>query len=568
MIHGPPAPAVKHSTLHEVLAAAARTQHGLIFVGMHEDELTLSYRDLYRGARRTARALVGLGVRPGDRVAVGAPTSPRFMEGFFGTLLAGAVPAPLCPARGTGRKVEYDARIARMLVQSGARLLLADAPTSAAFRAAVDVARPELGCRTVEELLSEAGRDEAEVAVCAESLGLIQFSSGSTSAPKGVALSHRSLLVQSAMFAAVFDAGGAAADKMVTWLPLYHDMGLIGCVLTPLYMQIPVVLMSPEVFIARPLQWLRAISRHGATLTGAPNFAYELCLRRISDADLADLRLHTLRHAFSGAEPVSAALMETFSRRFARCGLRQHGVLRPGYGLAEAALAVTYSTRGGGPIRRIGADLTMLAREGRVVEGTCEFASVGTPVPGVALQIRDDEGRELPERQVGRIFVKSPSLMQGYFGDSQATAEVLFGEWLDTGDLGFVDGDELFITGREKELVIIRGAKYPPQQFEDCLVGVEAVRRGWAVAAGFRPDSSGSEELLVLAERNDSPATDDCSVVKQIRTKILEVTGVRAHTVLILPTNTLRRTTSGKIRRRDALQRFLAGEFTRAGANE
>jgi fatty-acyl-CoA synthase len=565
MIHGPPAPSVQFSTLHEVLAAVAGTEHGLTFVGLQE-ETWLPYSEVYLRARRAAHVLIELGIRPHDRVAIGVPTSPGFMDAFFGTVLAGAVPAPLHPSPRAGRKDDYDARITHMLRTIGPRLVLADAASKTALKAAVDTIRPELGCRVVDEIISDTSREEAEVAVDTEALGLIQFSSGSTGTPKGVALSHRSLVAQMAMLDVVIGKDRNPADKWVTWLPLYHDFGLIGGLLTPMYMQIPVVMMAPENFITQPHVWLRAISRHGGTLTGAPNFAYELCMRRIPDSALAELELHTLRQAFNGAEPVSATLMQAFSRRFARCGLRQRGVLRPVYGLAEATLAVTHTSREHSPVRWLGVDSTVLAREGRVAEGTRRLTSVGLPLPGVHIQIRDDAGHDLPEQRVGRIFVKSLSTMQGYFANPQATAEVLSDEWLDTGDLGFVDQGELFIAGRAKDLVIIRGSNYSPEEFEDCVAALDVLRMGWVVAAGFVPEDGLSEELLILAERNQSLSTSDAAAVKAIRQTILEATGVRAHTVVMLPKGTLRRTSSGKIRRRDALERFLSGELTESFA--
>lgn len=563
MIHGPPAPAGRYSTFHEVLAAAARTRHGVTFVGMQEETSFLSYGEIDRRARRAAHTLVALGIRPGDRVAVGVPTSPRFMDAFFGTMLAGAVPAPLHPCPRSSRRTDYSRDVARLLRVIEPRLVLTDPSVETALDPAVEVA--SLGCRSVDTLVPDAVGDEAEVSVGRDEAGLIQFSSGSTGTPRGVVVPHRSLVAQTAMLDRVLGAEGHSEDRMVTWLPLYHDMGLIGGLLTPMYMQIPVVIMAPEVFIARPQLWLRAISRHGGTITVAPNFAYDRCMRQIAEAELDAIRLDTLRLALNGAEPVSAALMEAFSRRFARCGLGQRGVMRPVYGLAEATLAVTHPTRKYSPVRWLGVDPVALAREGRILPGDHRLTSVGAPMPGVDLQIRDQDGEELPEGRIGRIFVRTASRMQGYFGDPRATAEVLAGEWLDTGDLGVVDGGELFITGRVKDLVIIRGANHPPQQFEDCLAGLEAVRPGWVVAAGFVPAGSESEELLILAERNPASELGDPAVVKEIRRAILDATGVRAHTVLLLPKGTLRRTTSGKIRRQDARQRFLAGEFTRSG---
>jgi fatty-acyl-CoA synthase len=473
-------------------------------------------------------------------VAIGLPTSTRFVDAFFGTVLAGAVPAPLPPAPRAGREHDYEARVTHMLRAIGARLMLADTAT-------------------VDEWVSKTRQCEASVD--GDALGLIQFSSGSTSLPKAVALSHRSLITQMAMLDVVFGKDRIPTDKFVTWLPLYHDMGLIGCLLTSMYMQIPVVIMAPDVFIVRPYLWLHAISRHGGTLTGGPNFAYELCMRRIPEPELEQLDLHTLRQVFNGSEPVSASLMEAFSRRFARCGLRQRGVLCPVYGLAEAALAVTYPTRERNPVRWLGVDSTVLARECRVVEGTHRLTSVGLPMPGVDIEIRDDAGRDLPERRIGRIFVKSPSAMQGYFADPHATAKVLVDDWLDTGDLGFVDRGELYITGRAKDLVIIRGANYAPEAFENCLGTLDVLRPGWVVATGFVPDDGVSEELLILAERNESSVISDSVAMTTIRQTVLAATGVRAHTVVMLPKGTLRRTSSGKIRRRDALERFLAGDL-------
>jgi fatty-acyl-CoA synthase len=561
MIHGQTLPEVKFSTVNELLAAAARTEHGITFVDIQEKDTWVSYREVYQQARRMAHVLIQLGVRPGDRVGIGIPTSPNFTTAFFGTLLAGAVPAPLYPSPRIGRLEDYYANITRMLSTVGARLILADAFTFTVLKPAAEMARPELGCRMLEECLPDTAQAEAEAPVTPDMLGLIQFSSGSTNTPKGVAVSHRSLVTHVAMLSIVFTDSGTEGNKMVSWLPLYHDMGLIGCFLSAIYMRIPAVLMAPDTFITQPRIWLRAISRHEGTITVAPNFAYELCLRRLPDEELEKLQLHTLRYALNGAEPVSVSLMEAFSQRFARCGLKQQGILRPVYGLAETTLAVTHPRTPRAPIRSLRVDATVLAQEGRIVEGRRKLASVGGPMPGVSIQIRDEAGHELPDHRVGRIFVKTVSPMQGYFNNPEATAQAIFGEWIDTGDLGFIHEGELFICGRVKDLVIIRGANHPPEHFEECLHKVKGVRPGWAVAAGFIPPGKESEELLILAERGGDSAEEDALVEKQIRQTVLDATGIRAHTILLLPKGTLRRTSSGKIRRQDAIQRFLTGEL-------
>jgi acyl-CoA synthetase (AMP-forming)/AMP-acid ligase II len=561
MITGKPLSAVKFSNLNEMLAAAARTEHGITFVDLQEQESWVSYGEVYQQARRMAHRLIQIGVQPGDRVGIGIPTSPNFATAFFGTLLAGAVPAPLYPSPRVGRLTDYYANITRMLNAVGTRLILADAHTFTVLKPAAEMARPALGCRMLEELLPDTATDEAEVPVEPGMLGLIQFSSGSTNTPKGIALPHRSLVNQTHMMATILTEDGAEGHKIVSWMPLYHDFGLIGCFLTAIYMQVPLIIMSADTFITQPRLWLRAISRHGGTITMAPNFAYELCLRRIPDAELETLRLHTLRHALNGAEPVSASMMEAFSARFARCGLKQQGVLQPVYGLAEATLTVSYPPTPRAPVHSLRVDDSALAQAGCIVPGKRKLASCGGAMPGVSIQIRDEAGTELPDRRVGRIFVKTSSPMQGYFNNPEATAQALFGEWLYTGDLGFIADGELYICGRVKDLVIIRGANHPAELFEESLHRVAGVRPGWAVAAGFIPPNSESEELLILAERNSDSSAEDALVEKEIRKVLLDATGVRAHTIVMLPKGTLRRTSSGKIRRQDALQRFLSGEL-------
>jgi fatty-acyl-CoA synthase len=557
-VAGISAPRPGARTVHDVLAAAAATEAGLVFVDSREHEAMLGYRELYARARRVAYALHEYGVRPGDRVGIATPTSAGFMDAFFGTILAGAVATPLCSAPRFRRDEGYRLGITRQLASIGARLCLADARTATALEKTDDF-NPPFAVRTPEELLERSLGRELQVGVAPDALALIQFSSGSTSAPKGVALTHDALVMQTAMLDVIFTEDPPVSHTMVSWLPLYHDMGLIGTLLLPMFMKIPAVLLTPEAFITRPITWLHAITRHGGTITTAPNFAYDLCLRRIPDPVAAGVRLDTLRRALNGAEPVSASVMERFHERFSACGLRA-GALRPVYGLAEATLAVTHPVVPRSPVRVVAIDPEALARDRRVVPGARRLVSVGQPMPGVTIQIRDEAGVAVGERHAGRIFVKSPSLMRGYYDNLEATVQALSAGWLDTGDLGFIDDGELFIAGRAKDLVIIRGANYPPQDFEECLDSVEGVRRGRVVAAGFVPEGEDSEELVVLAERAAADV-DDGELEKQIRAAILERMGVRAHTVALLRKGTLRLTTSGKLRRRDALERFLVKEI-------
>jgi len=557
-VNGPPLPPPKYRSVNETLAASASSGAGLTFVDLAEREVFVPYGEIHARASRTAGALRARGVVPGDRVALVFPTSPGFVDAFFGVLLAGAVPVPLYPPVRLGRLAEYLVATSRMIAAVGARLVLADVVTRRLLGKSIESSRPALGCLTPEEL-GEGG--ELERNVGPDELGLIQFSSGSTADPRPVALSHASLMAQLAALRALLPAEDAVPQKGVSWLPLYHDMGLIGCLLQAVYYPGPLVLIPPELFLARPGLWLRAIARHRATISVAPSFAYALCARRVRDEELGGADLSSWRHALCGAEPVSPDSLDHFSRRFETHGFDRRS-LRPVYGLAEASLAVTF-TPDGREVKALHVDPVRLAAAGEVVDGARAIASVGAPVPGTDVEVRDSDGRELGERRVGRIFVRGPSVMEGYFGQPAATASVLSGGWLDTGDLGFVAEGELYVCGREKNVIVIRGANHLPQEFEEALAGLESVRAGCAVALGFVPDGEEGEQLLVLAERarGAGPSAGDAPVVDAIRRAILARTGIRPHTVRLLAPGTIPRTSSGKLRRNEALRRFLAGEL-------
>jgi acyl-CoA synthetase (AMP-forming)/AMP-acid ligase II len=281
----------------------------------------------------------------------------------------------------------------------------------------------------------------------------------------------------------------------------------------------------------------------------------------VRDEELAGADLSSWRLALCGAEPVSPDSLDHFARRFERFGFDRRS-LRPVYGLAEASLAVTF-TPGGREVKTLRVDPVRLAASGEAVDGERAIVSVGTPVPGTDVEVRGPDGRVLGERRVGRIFVRGPSVMVEYFGQPEATAGALVDGWLDTGDLGFVAGGELHVSGREKSVIVIRGANHQPQEFEECLSGVESVRAGCAVALGFVPDGEDGEQLLVLAERarDAGEGADDVRAADAIRRAILAQTGIRPHTVRLLAPGTIPRTSSGKLRRNEALRRFLAGEL-------
>jgi len=552
-LSGPPAPPPRHATVSDMLSAAAGHPSGVTFVGLREEEVRLTWAEVDGRARRAAGALVARGVQPGDHVAIVLRTEPAFLDTFFGALHAGAVPVPLYPPVRLGRMDEYVAATARMLRVSGARGVVTSRTVARILGRAVEGAGSGLDLGVLDAAKLESG-PEAVVARGLSDLALVQFSSGSTVDPKPVALSQANLMAQVESLMVIIEP--TRADVLVSWLPLYHDMGLIGCLLGAVGYPGPLVLVPPEHFLARPALWLRAIGRHRGTISAAPHFAYAYAAERVRHGDLDGLSLRSWRIALDGAEPVTVGALQRFAARFAPCGF-DPGALMPVYGLSEASLAVTFSPPGRPPLAE-GLDPARLAA-GEVMPGRRQVVSVGRPVPGVEVEVRDEEGAPLPERRLGRIHVRGPSVMQGYLGVEGATAGALRDGWLDTGDLGFHAGGELFVHGRAKDLVIVRGANHAPEEFESALAGISGLRPGCAVALGFVPPDGDGEELLVLAERVRGARGAGHALESAVRAAVLSRTGVLAHTVRLLEPGTLPRTSSGKMRRGEALRRFLAG---------
>jgi len=561
-LEGPPLPPPRHATLPRALAAAAGHPSGATFVDLHERETRLSWAEVRARAARVAGGLAALGVRPGDRVAIVLRTEPAFLDAFFGAWLAGAVPVPLYPPVRLGRMDEYVAGTARMLAVSGARALVSAGALRRLLGGAVERSAPALGCHDVEALRSA---EPLALDPAPSDLGLVQFSSGSTVDPKAVALTHAALVAQTTALETAVSPDGR--DVLVSWLPLYHDMGLIGGLLGAMAYPGPLVLLAPEHFLARPSLWLRAIARHRGTLSVAPSFAYAYCADRVRDAELEGLSLASWRLALDGAEPVSGEAMRRFAARFARHGL-DPGALVPVYGLSEAALAVTFG-RPGQPLEGRRVDPLRLGRDGAVVPGPREIVSVGSPVHGAAIEVRRPDGSLAGEGRLGRIFVRSSSLMVGYLGDVEATARALRGGWLDTGDLGFVLDGALHVHGRAKDVVIVRGANHAPEEFEAALEGVRGLRPGCAVAVGL-PGDDGAERLAILAERgHGAPARDAGAIADAIGRAVRERSGIAPDEIRVLAPGTLPRTSSGKLRRGEAQRRLLAGRLApprRAGA--
>ena len=551
-MRGAPAIQPKAATLIEMLDAAAQSESGLVFVNRKEHDQDLPFARIREQALSIAGDLVRRGVRKGDRVALVLPTCPEFVECFFGVLCAGAIPVPLYPPLRLGKLDEFHRRTTAMLKAVDAALVVTDERIRRFLGVAVANSAPALGCVTASSL---GGPISDAVEVATDDIAVIQFSSGTTNDPKPVALTHANLLSNLAILEHYMTAGGARPVG-VTWLPLYHDMGLIGNLLSAFYVPAKVVLLPPELFVAVPGAWLRAVSRHRGTITAAPSFAFGLCLKRIQDEELEGVDLSSWSICLNGAEAVSAETQRQFGERFGRWGFRASS-LTPCYGMAEASLAVTFKPAGTS-FKTLGVDGDKLAAEGVIAPGGKEIVSVGRPLAGMAVEIREDHGVALPDGQVGHIFVSGPSIMAGYFGRPDLTDQALHDGWLHTGDRGFIHDGELYVCGRQKDIVIVRGANHAPEEFEAALDGMRGVRTGCAVAVGFVPPGEEDEALAMLVETTPDATAN---LAQEVASRVQQHTGISPAHVELLAPGTLPRTSSGKLRRREALTQWLTGQL-------
>jgi acyl-CoA synthetase (AMP-forming)/AMP-acid ligase II len=518
----------------------------------------VSSADLLERAQRCAAALRGNGVARGDRVLLLFTAQADFIDAFFGAIWADAVPVPLFPPVFSRRSEDFIANFARITANSGAGIMVASAEIASVAQRFAGLLEGELRVLTPSTWSNSAERLDEEPTHGPQDLAFLQYTSGSTGTPKGVALSHANVLANVRAIGRAVDLN--RTDIGVSWLPLYHDMGLIG-VLATLYWGGQVISLSPLDFAKDPATWLRAISEHRGTLSPAPNFAFRRCLR-LSDDEIAGLDLSTWRVAFNGAEPVDPDTLHEFTRRFERHGFRS-SALYPVYGLAEHTLAVSFPALGQGPhIDTV--DRGRLAAAGIAAPVPADhpdavgFVSVGTPLEGVSIEIRDERGSLLPEEHVGEVTLKSASVMRAYFGNAPATAEVLCDGWLKTGDLGYLRDGMLYITGRSKDLIIRAGRNYYPEDIEGAATSVEGVRAGRAAAFSM-PNGSAEEHLVVLVETEVSAAPQRDELAQCISSAVAARVGFRPDQVALYERGTLPITSSGKVRRRVARARFLNG---------
>ncbi len=553
--------APKSATLLETLLDLENcTRLGARFVSPSEEAVFYPYRDVVRRAQSAAATLQIAGLQPGDRVAVILPTSIEFFDAFLGTQMAGGIPAALYPPFRLGKLDEYFARLRKMLAKIGARFLI----TESRIKRLLGPAAVGLDCleRVIDVKDLPGNETWRPVEIDPEQPAFLQFSSGTTVEPKAVVMSHNNLLHNLDMMqrALVYRDESEVENGAVCWLPLYHDMGLVGCLYLGLYYPGTITYMGPDTFLMRPALWLRTLSRYKAAISPAPHFAYSLCVGKIRDDELEGVDLSRWRAALNGAEPIEPDGLERFAERFSRWGFRREAMV-PVYGLAEAGLAVSFYDLDLPP--RVGEfDRDALSGEKRAVSGPGrKIVSVGEPLTGVEIQICDDEERPLPQGHVGRIWIKGPSITQGYYNDPELTASIIHDGWLDTGDVGFFFDGQLYISGRAKDLIIIRGRNYAPQEMEDLLGDVEGVRKGCAVAVGAVVDGTG-EQLIILAEKDIRSRRPEAETLAEIKSRILAGLSLIPYHIDLLEPGTLPRTSSGKLRRSEALRQFLAGELT------
>ena len=482
-------------------------QHGYTFLDSAGKPHRYAYADLYTAAETRARALLGKGLVRGDKVAMVLAQPEDFVITFLGALLAGLVPVPMFPPLSFGKLDAYVDSAVNILSVAGAKLIISDKALSSILWQVVPRVSTVRDLVVVDALDAGKKVDGALPEVGPSDLAFLQFTSGSTAAPKGVMVTHGSLVANCWSIATEGMNLELGSDVAVSWLPLYHDMGLIGFVITPLFKATDVVFIPTLTFVKRPNVWLQTLHDFKGTLSFGPNFAFALATKRAGEKELSTWDLSRVRLIGCGAEPIHAQTMHDFSEKFARCGLRP-GVPMPAYGMAEATLAMSFHEKLAPELDVCILDAEAFRAEGRVVDPADDalalaFVGCGRPFREHALGIMDADGNLLPELREGEIVFRGPSLTPGYWQNPEATAEVFRPDgWLRTGDLGFLRNGTIYIPGRSKDLIILNGRNHHPQTIEWAVAEIDGVRKGNVVA--FSRPGADSEEFPPAPKRSGS----------------------------------------------------------------
>ena len=549
------------STLGEALDYAAGGTRGLNF---HDPRGNLirpySFAELRKDALDVARRLVARGIAPGARIAMLAETGADFAAAFFGAIYAGIWPVPLPLPTSFGGKDAYIDQLAVQLASSDPLLLLYPQELEAMAQAAAEA-------RGVEALsyekLAEAEAPAIDLPEAdTDAIAYLQYSSGSTRFPHGVAITHRALM--SNLAAHSIGMSVQTGDRCISWLPWYHDMGLVGCLLSPVANQVSTDYLKTEDFARRPLAWLDLISRNqGTSLSYSPTFGYDICARRMSSQTKASDRfdLGRWRVAGNGADMIRPDVMQAFVDAFAEAGFDAKAFL-PSYGLAEATLAVSIMPPGEGIVVEL-VEETELSGGGSATVGRPQryraVVNCGVPARDMEIQIRDEDGNGLPDRAIGKVWCRGPSVMVGYFRDQEATDACLVDGWLDTGDMGYMSGGYIYIVGRAKDMIIINGRNHWPQDIEWAVEQLPGFKAG-DIAAFAITTPGGEETPAVLVQCRTTDPDERTRLREEIRERVRAITGMNC-VVELVPPKTLPRTSSGKLSRSKARNLYLSGEI-------
>ena len=549
-----------------MLDYAARGETGVTFYNAKGEQLSaLPWREVRERAQVVARKLIGAGFARGERILITADTWPGFFDSFFGVQYAGLLPVPVSIPVGIGGKEAYLDQLRRQLAASGA-VAAVGLDDLAGYLADAAQEFPAIRLHGGMDAIDSLPEKPVDLRpLGADDQCYIQFSSGSTRHPHGVQITQRALMANLAGMVGPAGLGVVEGDRAVSWLPLYHDMGLIGFLMAPLSTQISIDYLTPRDFARRPMQWLNLISRNRCTISYSPSFGYDLAVRRGAAQVPSDLDLRCWRHAGIGGDMVRADVLERFAATFAPYGFDSTAFI-PSYGMAEVCLAITFCPHDTG-VRTDAIDRTALAEAQRAVPASDpndhqrarRFVICGRVLPGHRLEVRGADGAVLGDREVGRIFVSGPSIMPGYFGEPEASREVLSDGWLDTGDLGYMLDGEIVVTGRAKDLIIVNGRNVWPQDIEWAVEAKRVVKNG--DAAAFSIDTGEGERVVVAVLARVSGEEARASLARDVAGAVREAIAVDCDVALVPPTLGLPTTSSGKLSRARTKANYLAGLY-------
>lgn len=529
----------------------------------HGKEDIIYYGELYQAGLEVAQGLIYKGIRAGETVAIMQPTGKDFFYAFCGVLLAGAIPVPIYPPFRIDLIEEYAQREAKILKNAQARILITFTKAELLGKILKSFVPSLTTVSTVDALRMKPER--IYFSPKTDDIVLIQYTSGSTGDPKGVTLLHENMLANIRAIGKSIPIN--PLDTAVSWLPLYHDMGLMTW-LASMYFGLPVTIMSPMTFLMRPERWLWAIHYHRATLSGGPNFSYELCVKKIETEDIEGLDISSWRFAFNGAEGINPKTLERFSKRFKPYGFKKDA-FAPVYGLAESTVALTFPSEKREPrIDKIVSITFEKERKAIPIKATeqtdsIEFVACGKALIGHSIRIVDDSGYPLNERHVGNIQFKGPSSLQGYYNNPTATENVFDGEWIATGDLGYIAENDLFITGRKKDLIIKAGRNLYPESIEEIVNQVPNIRKGCVIAFGVSEAEKGTEQLIIVAETREKDKKEQQAIRNKINERVSAQLGIPPDDIILAPPHTVPKTSSGKLQRSAAKQAYLDDKLVR-----